>query len=108
MSSLDLTPTDHSTMRETIAILLWHRFAPESHMEWEGETYKAEYLDAADAVLFRILGPSAACTEEEVKNEMIERCCKAVSPIYDEMHDEWAKAAIRENVRTVIDEALRT
>ena len=36
---------------EQIAIALWHRFAPEGHMEWSEETHQAEYRDAADAVL---------------------------------------------------------
>jgi hypothetical protein len=39
-------------LRERIAINLWHKFAPEHHMEWEEETHQAEYLLAADDVLF--------------------------------------------------------
>ncbi len=38
-------------LRERIAIALWHRFAPEHHMEWSEEHHQTEYLDAADAVL---------------------------------------------------------
>lgn len=36
---------------EQTAIVLWHRFAPESHMEWPEETHAAEYRDAAEEVL---------------------------------------------------------
>lgn len=54
----DKSPIPDRPMRETVAILLWHRFAPNHHMEWEEETHKAEYLDAADAVIFRIGGRS--------------------------------------------------
>jgi hypothetical protein len=39
-------------LKERIAINLWHRFAPEGHMEWAEERHAAEYRDAADAVLF--------------------------------------------------------
>lgn len=38
-------------VQEKLAIMLWHRFAPEHHLEWEGETHKAEYrLVARDAL----------------------------------------------------------
>jgi hypothetical protein len=37
--------------RDRVAIALWHRFGSESVEEWEDETYKAEYLDAADEVI---------------------------------------------------------
>lgn len=39
-------------IKEQIAIALWHRFAPEGHMEWSEERHAAEYRDAADSVLF--------------------------------------------------------
>lgn len=38
---------------EAVARLLWHRFAPDHHMDWEEEPHKAEYLDAASDVIFR-------------------------------------------------------
>lgn len=38
-------------LTERIAKLLWERFAPEHHVEWEGETHKAEYRSVADDVL---------------------------------------------------------
>ena len=42
-----------------MAIRLWHRFAPESHMDWEEERHKAEYLAAVDGIetgdLFNLL-----------------------------------------------------
>ena len=42
-----------------MAIRLWHRFAPEHHMDWEEESHKAEYLDAVDGIetgdLFNLL-----------------------------------------------------
>lgn len=37
--------------REKAAIILWHRFAPGHHAEWESEPHKAEYREAAAAVL---------------------------------------------------------
>jgi hypothetical protein len=39
--------------QEAIAKLLWHRFGDSSVEEWEDETHKAEFLEAADDVLFR-------------------------------------------------------
>jgi len=36
---------------EQAAILLWHRFAPEDHIEWEDDQHQAEYRMAASAVL---------------------------------------------------------
>lgn len=41
---------------EQIAVLLWHRFAPEYHIEWQDEQHKAEYLDVAKAVIAIIDG----------------------------------------------------
>lgn len=37
--------------REEGAKILWHRFAPDHHIEWEDESHKAEYLAAYDAIL---------------------------------------------------------
>jgi len=45
-------PAVTNDLKEQIAINLWHRFAPEGHMEWSEERHAAEYRDAADAVLF--------------------------------------------------------
>ena len=45
-------PAATNDLKEQIAINLWHRFAPEGHMEWSEERHAAEYRDAADAVLF--------------------------------------------------------
>lgn len=42
-----------------IALRLWHRFAPEGHMDWEEERHQAEYLGAVDGIetgdLFNLL-----------------------------------------------------
>lgn len=38
-------------LMEQAAIMLWHRFAPESHMEWPEETHAAEYRGAAEEIL---------------------------------------------------------
>lgn len=43
--------TDHLAVLEQLAILLWHRFAPDDHIEWEDETHKAEYRDVAEAAI---------------------------------------------------------
>lgn len=39
--------------QEAIAKLLWHRFGDSNVEEWEDESHKAEFLEAADDVLFR-------------------------------------------------------
>lgn len=36
--------------RTEIAIGLWHKFANASHVEWENESHKAEYLMAVDGI----------------------------------------------------------
>jgi len=35
-----------------VAKELWHRFGNPSVVEWENETHKAEYIDAAVSVLY--------------------------------------------------------
>lgn len=40
---------------EKAAIVLWHRFAPDGSLEWEDETHKAEFRDAARAALEAVL-----------------------------------------------------
>jgi hypothetical protein len=42
---------------EAAAIALWHRFAPDDHMEWEDETHKGEYRHVAEALLPLYLRP---------------------------------------------------
>jgi hypothetical protein len=46
-------------VRTQIAISLWHRWADVSHIEWENESHKAEYLMAVDDIttgqLFNLL-----------------------------------------------------
>lgn len=37
--------------RLAVAMEIWHRFAPESVIEWEDEAHQAEYLFCADAIL---------------------------------------------------------
>jgi hypothetical protein len=39
--------------QEAIAKLLWHRFGDSSVEEWEHETHKAEFREAAGDVIFR-------------------------------------------------------
>ena len=46
--------TETPDLKERIAIALWHRFAPDHHMEWSEESHAAEYREAAEAVM--ILG----------------------------------------------------
>ena len=36
---------------EAAAVVLWHRFAPDSRLEWDDETHKAEFRLAAQAAL---------------------------------------------------------
>lgn len=36
---------------EDVAIALWHRFAPDYELDWEDESHKAEYRDAAKAIV---------------------------------------------------------
>lgn len=36
---------------ELAAMELWHRFAPGHHTAWADETHRAEYIDAAKAVI---------------------------------------------------------
>lgn len=48
------------TMREKIALELWHRWSPGHHEDWESEPHKAEYLLAADAVLAALYDPTGA------------------------------------------------
>lgn len=42
--------------RERAAIALWHRFAPNSSLEWDDETHKAEYRLAVDAIVEALNG----------------------------------------------------
>jgi hypothetical protein len=37
---------------EEVAQVLWHRFAPEHHIDWADEVHKAEYIAAAEAILY--------------------------------------------------------
>lgn len=46
---------DETARIEKGAIVLWHRFAPDSTIEWEWETHKAEYRDAVKAVMKVVL-----------------------------------------------------
>ena len=39
------------SIEQKVAEALWHRFAPVGHIDWEDETHKAEYLDAAVQVI---------------------------------------------------------
>lgn len=39
---------------EAGAVALWHKFAPSHHLGWEDEPHKAEYRDAARAVMGEI------------------------------------------------------
>jgi hypothetical protein len=52
-----------SNLKERIAVYLWHRFAPESHAEWDEERHQAEYRDAAEGVMI-ICSPAAAVDRE--------------------------------------------
>jgi hypothetical protein len=45
-------------LTERVAKVLWKRFAPEHHMEWEGETHKAEYRCVAGDVLAMLAAPA--------------------------------------------------
>lgn len=49
-----------STKIEDVARLLWHRFAPDYSLDFEEETHKAEYLDAARAVIEAMREPTDA------------------------------------------------
>ena len=42
--------SDDATV-ERVAIVLWHRFAPDYDLEWEDETHRAEYIHAARAAI---------------------------------------------------------
>ena len=42
--------------RERAAIALWHRFAPNSSLEWENEMHQAEYRLAVDAIVEALNG----------------------------------------------------
>lgn len=72
-------------LKEQIAITLWHRFAPEGHMEWSEEKHAAEYRDAADAVLFLArssLGANADHTnlsQDDIDGMTIDEIADAVS-----------------------------
>jgi len=46
-----LPETTGSEASEELAKLLWHRFAPEHHIEWEDEPHKAEYRSTAEDAL---------------------------------------------------------
>lgn len=50
--------------QEAIAKLLWHRFGDSSVEEWEDETHKAEFLEAADDVIFRARSRDLAPPDE--------------------------------------------
>lgn len=44
-------PQPANPARLAAALEIWHRFAPESVIEWEDEAHQAEYLLCADAIL---------------------------------------------------------
>lgn len=48
-------PQQGGEQTEEIAQVLWHRVAPDHHIEWSDETNKAEYRDAASAILHAVL-----------------------------------------------------
>lgn len=54
-----IDPLIYPGARTDIAIGLWHKFANASHIEWENESHKAEYLAAVDGIttaqLFNLL-----------------------------------------------------
>lgn len=59
-----------NALPETVALALWHRFAPEHHTEWADETHRAEYLDAADAVLALARPPEAPDGEVRLRHPL--------------------------------------
>ena len=50
-----IDPLIYPGVRTEIAIGLWHKFAPVHHIEWYGESHKAEYLSAVDDITTRQL-----------------------------------------------------
>lgn len=50
-----IDPLIYPGARTEIAISLWHKFANASHIEWEDETHKVEYLWAVDGISTRQL-----------------------------------------------------
>ena len=61
-------------LKEQIAIALWHRFAPEWHVDWSEEEYQAEYRDAADAVLLLAQPPAAQVSPALTANGVCLNC----------------------------------
>jgi hypothetical protein len=56
-----------------LALRLWHRFAPESHTDWDEESHKAKYLGAIDAIetgIKRMTTPAADTTIEKEQTKL--------------------------------------
>jgi hypothetical protein len=71
-------------MIERVALELWHRFAPDHHIEWAEEIHKAEYLDAARAAIEAYEAAVHPMLENAWEfrgfdaNEIIEACARVV------------------------------
>lgn len=77
-------------LKEQIAINLWHRFAPEGHMEWSEERHAAEYRDAADAVLFLAHSSkkSEADSLQAASLKKLAAACRVKADLYAKAHPE--------------------